>query len=65
MNPRDLLRRLGALAPYPAQDVVRGRERLAADANDPLDDLTPFARDEARKLFETIEEMKRRSGGGV
>lgn len=63
MNPRDLLRRLGALAPYPAQDVVRGRERLEADANDPLDDLAPFARNEARKLHATVEEMKRRSGG--
>lgn len=64
MNPRDLLKRVDALRVYPAQEVVAGRVRLEADPDDPLDDLTPFARDEARKLYLLIREMERVSAGG-
>lgn len=62
-NPKDLLRRLDALPDaLNWQDVIRGRERLEADATDRLEDLEPLARDTARRLFETFEEMRRRGG---
>ncbi|MFN9576616.1 MAG: hypothetical protein ACK53T_12440 [Planctomycetota bacterium] len=66
MNPRDLQRRLDALGgTLDWDEVIRGRERLEANASDKLDDLDPLARDTARRLFETFQEMKRRSGGGI
>lgn len=64
-DPRELLRRLKATEPYPAQAVVAGRHRLEADPDDPLNDLTPYARDQAKLLHAVITEMKRRDGGGV
>jgi hypothetical protein len=64
-DPRELLRRLRASEPYPAQAVVAGRLRLEANPDDQLSDLEPFARDQARKLHAVISEMKRRDGGGV
>lgn len=62
-SPRELSRRLDALPDaLNWQDVIRGRERLEADATDRLEDLEPLARDTARRLHETIQEMRRRGG---
>ncbi|MBM3559788.1 MAG: hypothetical protein FJX53_07950 [Alphaproteobacteria bacterium] len=63
-DPRELLRRLKATEPYPAQAVIAGRLRLEANPDDPLDDLEPYAADQARRLYATIQEMIRVSGGG-
>lgn len=64
VDPRELLRRLNALKPYPSQEVIRGRLRLEANPDDQLADFEPYAADQARRLYACIQEMIRVSGGG-